>query len=374
GSQTLSAALLRSQGEVEFSGGYSDAIEQAANVSLEGPLSDFWHQRLSIGNSREDLNTPAFFTQFLSRRDMLDWQNVLALGSDQHLTIGLDRSNENGETLDTFFGVPQYRASRNNTGIYAGLQAGVGAFDSEVALRRDHNNVFGDATTGSAAIGWRFSEFARAYLSYGQGFRAPTLNEQYSPGYSGFFAGNPDLDAEKSHSAELGFEFTPARGQRLKSNLYSTRVRNLINFSGPMARAENVADARIDGGELSYDGDLREWSLHADITWQNSRDESNDQALVRRPKIKFTSATDYRLSARTRIGLEFIYSGKRADVGAVTLPAYAIVNLRGSLALASDWLLRARIENVTDRDYELVHGYNTPARSGFIEVVWQPQP
>jgi vitamin B12 transporter len=48
------------------------------------------------------------------------------------------------------------------------------------------------------------------------------------------------------------------------------------------------------------------------------------------------------------------------------------VNLRATLALGSDWKLTGRVENLFDRDYALVHGYNTPGLSGFVEIVWQP--
>ena len=58
---------------------------------------------------------------------------------------------------------------------------------------------------------------------------------------------------------------------------------------------------------------------------------------------------------------------------ASTLAAYTMVNLRATCALEQRWSLTGRIENLGDRDYELVHGYNTPGRSAFLEVIWQPR-
>ena len=66
GNQLLSASLYRSQGDVEFDQGSSNVIEQDAGVNLEGDLAPGWTHRLSIGNAREDLNTPTF-TRFISR-------------------------------------------------------------------------------------------------------------------------------------------------------------------------------------------------------------------------------------------------------------------------------------------------------------------
>jgi vitamin B12 transporter len=60
------------------------------------------------------------------------------------------------------------------------------------------------------------------------------------------------------------------------------------------------------------------------------------------------------------------------DVGGLELDAYTLLNLRADWTLADAWTIGARLENLTDRNYELVHGYNTPGRSGFVELTWHP--
>ena len=372
GSQLLSASLYRSQGEVAFDQGDSNVIEQNAGLNLEGDLAANWSHRLSIGNTRENLDTPAFYTSYLTRRDSLLWQNDIKFGDSQRLIAGVDFIHERGETRDTFAGVPLYDDSRDDRAIFGGWQAGFGAFDSELSLRHDDNSEFGGATTGSAALGWRFGDAARVYASYGEGFRSPTLNEQFSPGYGGQFAGNPALDPERSHSTELGLEFTPAAGHRLGANLYSTRVRDLISFTGPDFRAENLARAAIDGAEITYDFTAEPWLLHAAYTYEDARDETTDTALLRRPRNKFDAVVERRLGERLRAGAELVSADRADDIAGTTLPGYAIVNLRATLVLNADWKLIGRVENLFDRDYELVRGYNTPGLSGFLEIAWQP--
>ncbi len=372
GNQLLSASLYRSQGDLSFDQGSSNVIEQDTGINLEGDLGTNWSHRLSLGNAREDLNTPTFYTSYLTRRDSLLWQNDFKLGDTQRLIAGIDLVHERGETRDTFAGVPLYDDSRDDRAIFAGWQAGVGAFDSELSLRHDDNSEFGGATTGSAALGWRAGDVARIYASYGQGFRSPTLNEQFSPGYGGQFAGNPALDPERSHSTELGIEFTPGDGQRLHANFYSTRVRDLISFTGPDFRAENLVRASIDGAELAYDLETGPWLLHAAYSRDDARDATTDQPLVRRPKNKLTAVAERRFGERLRAGAEVMSADRAADIAGAELPGYAILNLRATYALNNDWSFTGRLENLFDRDYELVHGYNTPGRSGFLEVVWQP--
>ena len=371
GSQLVSASVYRSQGEVEFDQGNSNVIEQDAGVNLEGDLADGWSHRLSIGNAREDLNTPTYYTLYLTRRDSLLWQNDFKLSDTQRLIAGIDYLHESGETRDTFAGAALYDDSRNDTAVFGGWQAGFGAFDSELSLRHDDNSEFGGATTGSAALGWRYRDFARIYASYGEGFRSPTLNEQFSPGYGGLFAGNPALDPERSHSTELGIELTPAEGQRFGAHLYSTRVRDLISFTGPDFQAENIARTKIDGTELTYDADAGPWLAHLAYTYEDAKDETTDTELLRRPKNKFDAVVERRFGERFRAGAELVYADEAADIAGTTLPSYAIVNLRGTWTISADWRLTGRIENLFDKDYELVHGYNTPGVSGFLEVIWQ---
>ncbi|HJT99401.1 MAG TPA: TonB-dependent receptor [Rhodanobacteraceae bacterium] len=372
GSQLVSASLYRSQGEVEFDQGNSNAIEQNAGINLEGDLAPGWSHRLSIGNAREDLNTPTYFLSYFTRRDSLLWQNDFKLGDTQRLIAGVDFVHERGETRDTFAGVPQYDDSRNDTALFGGWQAGFGAFDSEISLRRDDNSEFGGATTGSAALGWRFGETGRIYASYGEGFRGPTLNEQFSPGFGGQFAGNPDLDPERSHSTELGVEVAPWTGQRFGAHFYSTRVRGLISFTGPDFQAENIARARIDGAELTWDADLDDWLVHAAYTYDDARDEATDARLLRRPKSKLDAVVERRFGERWRAGAEVVAADRADDIAGTALPGYAILDLRATFAIDASWRLTGRIENLFDRDYELVHGYATAGLSGFLEIVWQP--
>src|SRR5690606_24905946 len=103
---------------------------------------------------------------------------------------------------------------------------------------------------------------------------------------------------------------------------HSTRVGNLISFSGVDFQAENVARARIKGAELGYDKTYGAWHLGMALTWQNPRNEDTDTPLLRRPKQKFTGTLEYRFGDSIRVGTELIRSGRRSDVGGIQLPGY----------------------------------------------------
>jgi vitamin B12 transporter len=111
----------------------------------------------------------------------------------------------------------------------------------------------------------------------------------------------------------------------------------------------------------------------SNATVQNPRDQDADTPLVRRPKQKADTLVERAFGDRFHAGIELFASGKRQDINSITLPGYGLVNLRASYAFAATWDVTLRLENAFDRDYELVHGYNTPGRSGFVEIRWQPQ-
>ena len=373
GAQTLSASLFRSEGGVDFDQGHSRMLDQATGVTLEGALSDSWQHRLSVGTSREDLDTPVFASAYHSTREQASWTNNVTLSTMQQLVAGLDYVHDRGVSVDNSgFGAP-YDVAHNNTGAFAGWRAHDGAFDSEISGRYDHYSDFGSAFSGSAALGWKLADDLRLSASYGTAFRAPNLNELFSPGYGGYYAGNPALDPERSRTAELGLDWRLDANNRAGLRAFSTRVHDLIDFSGgDLFQAINIDRAAIDGVELTHAWHTDVWSLDNNLTVQNPRDEDSGSQLLRRPKRKFNSVLERRLSERGHAGVEFVASGKREDVGSLTLPGYTLVNLRLSYALTSAWRVGLRLENVFDRDYELAHGYNTPGRSGYVDIAWQP--
>ena len=378
GAQTLSASALRSDGTQSFDNGSSDGIshtvDQAAGVNLEGDLSATWHHRLSIGTSREDIDTPAFADGYRSTREQVSWTNDVALAPTQHLIAGLDYVHDRGVSIDTSgFGAP-YDVSRDNAGVFAGWRAQAGALDGDLSARYDHYDNFGSAVSGSLAGGWKLSDEMRVTASYGTAFRAPNLNELYSPGYGGYYAGNPELDPERSRTAELGLDWHLDAANRLSVRGFATRVHDLIDFSGGSTfQAINVDRAAIDGAELIHSWHAGEWSVDSNATLQDPRNQDSHTQLLRRPKQKLDSVIERRFGERLHGGVEFIASGKREDVGSVTLPGYAVVNLRAGYDLDATWRVGLRLENAFDRDYELAHGYNTPGRSGYLEVSWNPR-
>ncbi|MEZ5468886.1 MAG: TonB-dependent receptor [Lysobacterales bacterium] len=371
GSQQLSFSGLATRQDVEFDQGLTDVRQHATALTLEGPLAQDWNHRLTLGGARDDLTTPVFFSRFITRRENLDWVHDLELNPAQHLVFGLSAQRERGNSIDSFSGDATYSASLHHQAVFLGWQGHHGPLEHELALRYDEHDTFGGKATAQAALGWRLDP-GRVYLSWGQGFRAPNLNELYSPGFGGLFAGNPELDPERSNSLELGFD-TEIGTARFGANLYRTRIRDLVAFQGNDSfQAVNVARAAIDGIELTLDRDLDALQLGANATWQDARDADTGLDLLRRPNLKLGVSGSYRFQAGVVLSSDLNYVSERRDFSGDLHP-YTLAGVRAEWSFADSWNLGARLSNAFDRDYSFARDFASPGRELIVTLRWQGQ-
>jgi vitamin B12 transporter len=372
GNQLLQGSGLLTDADVEFDAGMggerTDALNRVFGLRLSGPLAGGrWSHALAAGHSSEDLDTPAFGSRFGSARDSVDWLHTFALDDDNSLSAGVNWSRETGYSRE--FGSTAFDSSRRNAALFASWRGQAGAHAFEASVRHDDNSQFGGATTGNVGWGWQAAPTLRLRATWGQGFRAPNFNELYYPGFFGSFAGNPDLQPERSTSAELGLAWQPSASQRVELSAYRSRVRDLIVFGGVDFRAENIDRASIDGAELDWHGEFAALTLSANATWQDARDAETGEALLRRAPRKANIAADWRFDNAATLGLDASFVSRRPDFGG-DLGGYARVDLRAAAPLSGGWRLEARLENLGDRDYALVNGYETAGRSGSVAIRW----
>jgi vitamin B12 transporter len=129
---------------------------------------------------------------------------------------------------------------------------------------------------------------------------------------------------------------------------------------------------KIEGAEITWNLDAADWLVHLAYTYDDAKDDTTDTPLLRRPRNKLDAVVERRFGEHFRAGAEVVSADSADDIGGTKLAGYGILNLRATYAINRAWSLVGRVENLFDRDYELVRGYNTPGRSGFLEVVWQP--
>jgi len=316
------------------------------------------------------------------RQNTYTWQNDIAIGTDilqilaerktQHVSSNqLDYNNgdfiNNPSTPYPFIGFSQSR--NTNSGAIA-YQLKRDASIANVSLRNDSISGYGPQTTGSAAYGYFLTKEWRANINYGTGFRAPTFNDLYYPGY-----GNAALLPEKSKNTEVGIHYEKVS---LEGHLvaFSNSISNLIQASnspscpigtGSFGCASNVSSAKITGTTLSGLVQILSLNLKASYTQQNPVNESTNSTLLKQAKQYGNVAAEY-LYLQYTGGVETTFSGRRDDFqGASTgMGGYNLFNLYGNYSLEKDLSLFVRWNNVFNKNYQLSYGYNTPGSNVFV--------
>lgn len=378
---TLGLNALYSEGNTKYDTGTLDSTNQTLNMRLTDQSADHWTQSLNLGYATDNLDDhSAFASKATTERLMADWQHDFTLTPNNLLSLGLNYLHDQGRNFDTVNNLVQFDRSTHNRGLFSHWQYQAGANEFQLSARHDQHSTFGSHDTGQLSVGRRLAAHWRVFASYGTAFTAPNLNALYSPGSGGFFAGNPNLQPETSRSAELGLLYNAAPGTHLRLSLFHTRVNDLIDFSGGMTdQAININAARLRGIEAELDQRVDVWRLQGNLTLQQAQNANTDTDLLRRPKAKLDLRLSHALGDGGDVGIESYLSAGHADInnlppayGINRVGGYGLVNLSLRYPVQRDWNLEGRLENLLDKTYEQISGYNTPGRSLFVALSYSP--
>ena len=247
--------------------------------------------------------------------------------------------------------------------------------------RYDHHDVYGGHATGQFAAAWVLPDrntILRA--SFGQGFKAPALYQLYSN------YGNRTLQPETANSWDAGIEQHVLQDRLVASVTYFQRSsRDLISFfdcftPSPLCATEPFGyyanTARSFARGVEFTGSLRateRLSLTANYTWMSAEDRSVGAStygneLPRRPGNAGNATVSYLWPFRLSTDLALRYSGADFDDAAnqIRLGGYVLLDFRTSLPINDHLQVYARVENLTDRRYEVAYQYGTFGRSAYI--------
>ncbi len=333
-------------------------------LKVEKDLARRWRQSFLVGHYDEDLagaDPTDPFNNFAigTRRTEITAQSDLALSPADTLSLGYTLERRQGENLGAFAEVVHLRSAfAHNRWSWRErlfLTAGV---------RRDDHSRFGGETTFrvTGARLWPGSG-TRLHASYGTGFRAPSLNELFFPGF-----GNPGLAPETSEGLDLGVEQTFLGGRlRLDATYFETDFDDLIGFDFTTFRAANIARAEVAGLEVEARLQAAP-GLAVDVshTYTETEDLATGRALARRPRNRSALALGFEASARLSGALTGIAVADRVDSDGSTMDDYQRLDL--SLAYRATRLLAPylRLENLLDQEYEEITGFTSPGLTAAV--------
>ncbi len=363
---------FQSYGNTRFdSGPFTDDINRqtlsAFSLCSRDKLSSMWQSLLRVGLGRDNqVISGAFPGFFRTSQPQLTWQNDFKLGSGS-VIAGFEYLDQEVASSTAYT-----RTSRDVRSFFAGYVGEIGPHGMQLNVRNDDNSQFGNKTTGTAGYGYRFNPNWRWRAGVGTAFKAPTFNDLYFPGFS-----NPNLRPERSRSYETGINWQ-AGDHRVGLTYFDTRIKDLIVFVfDPVTftgAPQNINEAHIKGGELSYQGSFAGFLVNAHFTVQSPVDASTGLLLQRRAR-QYGSLAVNRTAGPWKFGAELVASGVRFDSPnedpTTRLHGYALYNLTASYALARGWSVSARWNNVFNRSYELVQNFNTPRNNAFIALKYE---
>jgi vitamin B12 transporter len=373
------ARALRSEGRNQYDADpmwglpdRSNTVQQVVGGKLRHDAGGALAWQFTAGRNTDTSDNflgRSFNDRFATTRDSAGLQADWRVAAGQLLTLGADWSRDRADVDGPF---ATFDADRGNRAGFAQYQGAFGRHDLQLALRHDDNDQFGGHDTGSLAWGVGLGDGLRLTASHGSAFKAPTFNELYYPYY-----GNPGLRPETSRSSELGI----AQRQQewhWQLNAYQTRIDDLIVYDPHLFVANNIEQGRIRGAELGAGATLAGWTLAAQATWLDARNESEALAGRRLPRRASRSA---RMDAdrgfgRWRLGATLVAKDAMFDDAGNTLrlPGYATLDLRAEASLAKGWRVQASVRNAFDRDYESVAYYAQPGREFALTLRYAPKP
>ena len=339
-------------------------LTRVLRTGVEGRVVAGWKTQLrysqSLDSSRAIVAAPALFPSlFQTTQNQLTWQNDVDTRFGV-LLAGVEQLKQKVDST-TAYTVKERQVSS----YFVGLNGSQGAHSWQANLRRDQNSQFGGNSTGFAGYGYSITPAWRVNASYGTSFVAPSFNQLYFPGF-----GNTALQPESGRNTDLGVTWSES-GHSVKLVRYDNKIRGFITST---TTPVNVPQARINGLTLAYDGSFGPLTLRASADALNPRNDITGKRLPRRSASRLRLGADYGVGAWAFGGSLLRTGGSFNDTANLQpLEGYTTADLYADYKLSQDWKLQAKINNLTNKQYETILGYNQPGRGVFVTLRWQPK-
>jgi vitamin B12 transporter len=351
---------------------YSHFAVSSVGIYLDAQLTDQWNSRVELAHSenrddsRDKLSHSSF--PFNTYRDQATWQNSLTVDERNSVLLGGDWYEDRVHSSTDF-----KEDSRWNGAMFAQHRFQGDNFSTEVGLRHDENEQFGGQTTWSSTLTLPLNGANDVLVSYSEGFRAPTFNDLYFPGYN-----NPDLQPEHSKSYELQWRSQLNGSSRLEASLYRTDLRDAIEYS---MQPENVGSARINGFEMALNQEWNGWTSQIGLALIDPRNRDNGHTLSRRARRTLSLDIDRKFD-RFSIGAgwQAVSSSYNDEANTDPISGYGLLSLRTSWAASRELKFDLKLDNLLDRQYSRTHynyqgasyGYREEGRTALFSVTWTP--
>ena len=311
-------------------------------------------------------------------RARAEWAAALFTTRRRSLNVGVDLDHENARNesvlqLPLFLGGDisgDYTSSRTTPGAFAELIVEPGHLVLDAGVRFDFTETAGAQGSPRLGIAYRFNDDATVLRgSVARAFKLPSFFALASPPALG---GNPDLRPETAWGLDVGVEQRLVQGLRAGINLFYTRYRDLVDFDFESFRNINRSSVESRGVELAFTWKATSSiDFQAQVTWNEVEDLTTSMPLLRRPRWLASGRLRWRPTSRLSVSFDARTVSETLD-RQLPVPelervaGYGLLGLAGSWRFAERWELRGRIDNLTDREYQVLIGFPGPGLSGRV--------
>lgn len=352
----------------------SDDFRQVG-VAWELELAPWWRYRLRLAVADEEFefNNPpdevsdfSLFSTIDTRILNGEIQQTFTPHRDLYVVVGGEWEELEGVAFSNFGRT--FDEDLVNRALFGQIQAVfLDRFSGVAGLRWDDHSEFGSDLNGEVGLAIQLPLDAKVRGTVSSGFRAPSINELFFPGF-----GNPDLEAEESDGWEVGLSKTFLDGRVfLEGAYYQNDFEDLIvavqDAETGLFRPENVREAETEGIEVRVRiQPIEAFTIEAQISDGEAVDRTTDQQLLRRPETQGSLAIQYTHPRWGTLHLRGLFVGERPDFGEVSLRDYQRVDLALALPLLKatpgrpSLGLNLRFENLLNERYEEAGGFPAP--------------
>jgi vitamin B12 transporter len=373
--------------------GFASSNQESANLIADPPYTPTFEGRMA---PFEFADFPFHSRNELRRHHItyqVDWRLPVSGGrAGTHILTGAFDFDGERAQLENVLDATVTNASRNNAGYTVQHQALWASVFVTAGLRIEDNDSFGSAVVPRGSIAWSPRNGGGAIgetklkAAAGLGIKEPTILQSFSPPP---FAGNPDLEPERSRSVEAGIEQRLANGRvKVEATWFNNRFKNIIStrtigFNPFRAQYFNIGLTRARGVELAgtvvaapnFRINAGYTLLASEIlesTSPNNPVFQVGQWLFRRPRHSGFAGVGWQHD-RLTVDLNGVFVGRRVDSDFSSLvPAmvendgYALWDFRASYRVTGQLGIITAIDNLFDADYMEPLGYAALGRAARV--------
>lgn len=306
----------------------------------------------------------------------IQWQHDVAISGIDVETLGVEYQQERGASFaNTSFYNSQFdRRTVQTRGGY--IQTQLNPYDNlftTAGVRIDNHDIFGAETTYRLAAAYLSQETKTRYrASYGTAFKAPSIYQLYDS-----TNGNENLQAEKSKGFDAGIEQKFMDENLIAGATYFINdFKDLISWTPDFPGAwtgqyTNINRAYTRGYELETRLKTNNnWQLSGNYTYTKTRDKTTGAEFGRRPRHQASLGLDWDYCQKGDVFILAKFVGQRFDDDNNTrkLKKYFLFDISTSYDITEDAQLFWRIENIFNRNYELISGFDGLGRAIYTGI------